>query len=141
MTTYASGIILYRREDGAVRLLLLRNRDNRHWGFAKGRRDRADEHEVATALREVAEETGFRELALHGAFRRELEYTVRQAGGAAAYHKRVVYFLAEAPAGEPALSAEHDEALWADAALLQTHLAYGQLRDLARAALQELGAA
>ncbi len=137
MTTLASGIILYRRADGAVRLLLLRNRDNRHWGFAKGRRDRTDEHEVATALREVAEETGFRELNLDAGFRRELDYTVRPRGSPA-YAKRVVYFLAEAPAGEPALSSEHDGALWADAGEVEAHLSYGQLRDLARAAFEAL---
>jgi 8-oxo-dGTP pyrophosphatase MutT (NUDIX family) len=137
MTTLASGIILYRRADGVVRLLLLRNRENRHWGFAKGRRDRTDEHEVATALREVAEETGFRELSLHAAFRRELGYTVRQRGGQP-YGKRVVYFLAEAPPGEPTLSSEHDGAVWADAQEVEAHLSYGQLRDLARAAFEAL---
>lgn len=132
MTTLASGIILYRRAGDTHRILLLRNRENGHWGFAKGRRDAADAHEVVTALREVSEETGYRGLSLHPRFRGVLDYKVRQPAGEP-YAKRVVYFLAEAPPHEPTLSHEHDAALWADAAVAQEHLAYGQLRDLARA--------
>jgi 8-oxo-dGTP pyrophosphatase MutT (NUDIX family) len=142
MTTLASGIILYRLDasrldagaprDGSVRLLLLRNADNGHWGFAKGRRDREDAHEVATALREVREETGYDGLLLHPGFRHVLEYTVRQGGGGT-YAKRVVYFLAQAPAHEPLLSREHDVAAWADGREVERRLSYGQLRDLGRA--------
>ncbi len=148
MTTLASGIILYRRGEtpgqdpdagrpqasarGAVRLLLLRNAQNGQWGFAKGRRDRADAHEVATALREVREETGYDDLSLHQDFRQVLKYTVRVPGGTS-YAKRVVYFLAQAPAVEPRLSQEHDALLWADEADVARRLSYGQLRDLGRA--------
>ena len=138
MTTLASGIILYRREGTAVRLLLLRNRGTGHWGFPKGRRDAADAHEVDTALREVQEETGYEALSLHPAFRVELSYLVR---GQQPYPKRVTYFLAEAPAREPALSKEHDGLHWAAAHELDALLQHGQLRDLARAALAAAGAA
>jgi len=151
MTTLASGIILYRldpdsersrepqpgesgtpaRGSSPARLLLLRNAQNGHWGFAKGRRDQADAHEVATALREVREETGYDSLTLHHGFRQVLEYTVRMHGGTP-YSKRVVYFLAQAPAREPQLSREHDALLWADEAEVERRLSYGQLRDLGR---------
>jgi len=133
MTCLASGIILYRREGGAVRLLLLRNRDGGHWGFAKGRRAPEDAHEVHTALREVQEETGFTAIGLHPGFRRELEYQARSPGGEP-YAKRVVYFLAEAPPGEPTLSSEHDRATWATAEEADSLLRHEQLRRLARAA-------
>jgi 8-oxo-dGTP pyrophosphatase MutT (NUDIX family) len=137
MTCLASGIILYRRSGDGVRLLVLRNRDAGHWGFAKGRRDAGDEHEVRTALREVAEETGFRVERLHAGFRRVLEYRTRPPVGEP-YDKRVVYFLAEAPAGEPRLSPEHAEARWAAAAELDALLRHEQLRAVARAALDAL---
>ena len=137
MTTLASGIILYRREGTAVRLLLLRNRDTGNWGFPKGRRDEADAHEVHTALREVCEETGYDGVALHPEFRVEMTYQVR---GAQPYPKRVTYFLAEAPAREPALSEEHDRLHWAAAHEIDQLLLHGQLRDLARAALAAAGA-
>jgi len=133
MTCLASGIILYRRDGGAVRLLLLRNRDGGHWGFAKGRRTPDDAHEVHTALREVQEETGYVALSLHPGFRRELEYQARGPGGEP-YAKRVVYFLAEAPPDEPALSSEHDRATWVTADEAEPLLRHEQLRRLARAA-------
>ena len=133
MTCLASGIILYRRDGRAIRLLLLRNRDGGHWGFAKGRRVPGDAHEVGTALREVAEETGYTAMRLHPAFRRELEYQARGPDGEG-YDKRVVYFLAEAPPGEPALSEEHDRARWATADEAHTLLRHEQLRALAQAA-------
>jgi 8-oxo-dGTP pyrophosphatase MutT (NUDIX family) len=132
MTTLASGIILFRREGAAAPLLLLRNRRSGHWGFPKGRRDASDEHEVHTALRELREETGYAAVALHPAFRVELTYLVRSAS--APYPKRVSYFLAEAPAGEPALSEEHDRATWAAPEQAEALLAHALLRDLARAA-------
>jgi len=138
MTCLASGIILYRRDGRSLRLLLLRNRDGGHWGFAKGRRTPADAHEVQTALREVAEETGYTEMRLHPAFRRELDYQARSPGGES-YDKRVVYFLAEAPPGEPTLSEEHDRALWATADEAQTLLRHEQLRALAQAACLAAG--
>jgi 8-oxo-dGTP pyrophosphatase MutT (NUDIX family) len=131
MTTLASGIILFRREGAAARLLLLRNRRSGHWGFPKGRRDAGDEHEVHTALRELREETGYDAVVLHPAFRAELSYLVR---GAAPYPKRVSYFLAEAPAREPDLSEEHDGATWASPEQAEALLAHAQMRDLARAA-------
>ena len=133
MTSLAAGIILYRRDGRAIRLLLLRNRDGAHWGFAKGRRAAEDAHEVHTALREVQEETGYTALRLHPGFRRQLEYEARSPGGEP-YAKRVVYFLAEAPPGEPALSGEHDRALWATAEEADSLLRHEQLRELARAA-------
>lgn len=132
MTTLASGIILYRREAAGARLLLLRNRDSGHWGFPKGRRDADDAHEVHTALRELREETGWSEVALHPGFRVELSYLVRDP--AAPYPKRVTYFLAEAPAGEPELSEEHDRAAWAAPPEAEQLLLHGQMKDLARAA-------
>ena len=136
MTTLASGIILYRRDGSGVRLLLLRNRDTGNWGFPKGRRDAGDAHEVHTALREVHEETGYQELVLHADFRVQLAYVVR---GSDPYSKRVTYFLAEAPAREPALSEEHDQLRWAAAPEIEDLLVHGQLRDLARAALAVAG--
>ena len=138
MTTLASGIILYRREGTAVRLLLLRNRDTGNWGFPKGRRDAADAHEVHTALREVHEETGYETVSLDPAFRVELSYLVRSEPP---HPKRVTYFLAEAPAREPALSEEHDRLHWAAADEIDQLLQHGQLRDLARTALAAAGAA
>jgi 8-oxo-dGTP pyrophosphatase MutT (NUDIX family) len=140
MTCLASGIILFRRHGPAVQLLLLRNRDGGHWGFAKGRRAPEDLHEVHNAQREVAEETGYTALSLHSGFRIELVYHARSPDGER-YEKRVTYFLAEAPPGEPTLSDEHDRAQWAGLEQARTMLRHEQLRALARAAFDVIGAA
>jgi 8-oxo-dGTP pyrophosphatase MutT (NUDIX family) len=134
MTCLASGIVLYRNAPEGPRLLVLRNAEHGQWGFAKGRRAPQDEHEVHTALREVAEETGFTGLSLHVAFRREIAYTVAERDGSRT-QKRVVYFLAEAPAHEPVLSAEHDSSRWIAASEIVVHLPHAVLRDVADAAL------
>ena len=136
VTVLASGILLYRRAPDGPRLLLLRNRDAGHWGFAKGRRDAEDTHEVSCALREVGEETGYTGLSLHAGFRAELEYLVRNDGEP--YPKRVVYFLAEAPGREPVLSEEHEDHRWADPREADELLNFGQLRDLAQSAFAAL---
>lgn len=131
MTVQASGVILYRvTDDARPRVLLLRNRDNAMWGFAKGRRDPGDAHEVATALREVLEETGYGDLVLDVRFREVVEYVARGSADEGR-RKRVTYFLAAAPDGEPVLSAEHVEYVWADHDDVRALIAYEQLRDLA----------
>lgn len=141
MTVIASGVLIYRQTSDGPRLLLLRNRDDGHWGMPKGRRDPEDEHEVATALREVAEETGWTGLALHPSFREVVEYVVGGAGEDQGKSKRVTYFLAEAPAGEPTLSPEHSECTWAGREQLRDLLQYEQLIALARHALTSVDAA
>ncbi len=139
MTCLACGIVLYRRDDGAVRLLLLRNAETGLWGFAKGRREPDDAHEIATALREVREETGFEVAALHGGFRHVIEYAVRDDDGES-YPKRVTYFLAEAPRQAPRLSDEHSAAAWVDGDEALARVQFGTLKDLVRAALTALDA-
>ena len=131
------GVIIFRPDDSGCRLLLLRNRGAGHWGFPKGRRDPGDAHEVATALREATEETGYENLELDGVFRREVDYVVRN-DGQDSYPKRVTYFLARAPESPPQLSPEHDEFMWADEQQAQDVLGYGQLRDMAQAAFDAL---
>ena len=140
MTVLAAGVILHRAGPHGPTVLLLRNRDNGHWGLPKGRRDAEDVHEVATALREVEEETGWRLAQLDAEFRVELEYVVRGTADDGR-RKRVVYFLAPSPAEEPRLSEEHEDFRWAHADELAELLAYAQLREVAARALARLAGA
>ena len=134
MTVIASGVLLYRRTPDGPRLLLLRNRDSAHWGLPKGRRDPEDRHEIDNALREVGEETGWSDIQLHPGFREVVEYVVAGTEDRGK-SKRVTYFLAAAPDGEPTLSPEHSEYLWAGRDELRPYLKYEQLVALARHAL------
>lgn len=60
--TSAGGVVV-RRRDGEVRYLLIHD-GHRNWGFPKGHLDEGESPEAA-ARREVAEETGLTDLALH----------------------------------------------------------------------------
>lgn len=51
------GSIVFRQISGGRRFLLIKNKRSSHWGFPKGHIERG-ENEIATAKREVLEETG-----------------------------------------------------------------------------------
>ena len=51
------GAIVYHERDGARKYLLVQQKYSRNWGFAKGHVEKGED-ERATAMREVAEETG-----------------------------------------------------------------------------------
>ena len=84
------GAVIFRRESGVLAFLLVRHRNDGHWGFPKGLMDEG-ETEEETAAREVCEETGLTVKLLDG-FRSSVRYspcpnTVKDA----------VFFLAPAP--------------------------------------------
>ncbi len=135
MLQLAAGILLYQVRDGEPWLLLMRNRGARHWGYPKGRRDPADDHEVANARREVEEETGVTGLALHPEFRHVVAYTLRALDDPTKLvYKRVTYFLAAAPSSDFVLSEEHDDARWVAPDLALRMLALPGLVGVAEAA-------
>jgi len=137
MTLLASGIILFRLLEGVPHLLLLRHSQGKHWGFAKGRRDPADAHEIATARREVEEETGYTDVKLNPMFRSLLHYSVRDEIGDS-IPKRVAYFLGPAPERDPALSEEHNAFCWATEEEAEKLLGPENLQALAKAAFLQI---
>lgn len=60
----SAGGVVFRVEDGRVLFLLIKD-SYRNWGFPKGHLESGEPPERA-ALREVGEETGLAELAVHG---------------------------------------------------------------------------
>ncbi len=54
---YRAGVIVLHPTDDAV--LMIRDSRNRMWSFPKGGWERCDNSQLATAVREVREETGF----------------------------------------------------------------------------------
>ncbi len=83
------GALVYRYEDDALMLLLLRHRHGGHWSFPKGHVE-AGETEEQTAHREIFEETGAT-VTLRDGFRHAVEYYPKPG-----VKKQVVYFLGEA---------------------------------------------
>ncbi|MGD8400931.1 MAG: NUDIX domain-containing protein [Bacillota bacterium] len=83
------GAVVFHRAGAQIEYLLLRHRNGDHWGFPKGHVEDG-ESEVATALREIYEETGLRVRLLEG-FRRTVEYAPEENSW-----KQVVYFIGEA---------------------------------------------
>ena len=108
-TKRAAGAVVFRRTDAGVLLLLLRVYAN--WDFPKGMIE-PGEDQLDCAKREVAEETGLRELDFP--FGNEFRETLPYANG-----KIARYYLAETDVAEiklpvsPALGhPEHDEWRW-----------------------------
>lgn len=82
------GAIIYRKNRGCIRYLLLFQRGSHTWSFPKGHMERL-ESEECTALREVREEVGMK-VHLRSGFRGEASYSVGNG------EKTVVLFLAKA---------------------------------------------
>jgi 8-oxo-dGTP pyrophosphatase MutT (NUDIX family) len=128
----AAGLLL-RRDAGGCRWLLLRNRKRREWGFPKGHAD-AGESDLATALRECAEECGIALVAVDGDVR-ELRYAL---GGGRV--KSVAYFPAVTASLRCTLSHEHDQAGWFSADEVLRRLPHDSLKALFRAHVRDLRA-
>lgn len=94
-------------ENGGRRYILLLNAGK--WDFPKGNMEHG-ETELQTVRREVAEETGLKDLKIFEGFRRVIEYFYRREGKNV--HKRVVYFLAETSEERITISHEHQGFGW-----------------------------
>lgn len=104
----SAGVVLYRMQDLRRLYLVLRYAAG-HWDLAKGRRE-SGESDVQAALREVREETGISDVALHEGFARRIEYEFLD--GNDTVHKTVTFFLGETRTGDVTLSDEHRDYTW-----------------------------
>ena len=92
----SAGGVVFRREDGVTRYLLIRD-SYRNWGFPKGHL-KGGEPPAAAARREVEEETGLTNLVLHGPIR-VIDWYFRFKGKT--IHKFCHFFLFESRQGDP----------------------------------------
>ena len=82
------GAILFKREDGENKYLILFQKNSRSFSFPKGRMEMG-ESEEETAIREVREETGY-DVCLINGFREEIKYNISEMK-----EKTLVLFLSE----------------------------------------------
>ena len=94
---YASGAIVFRREEGQILFLLIYSVRNAIWGFPKGHID-PGEDEMTAAFREIEEETGLTGLKVRDDFREEAVYEApssREADKGKLIEKHSIYYLCE----------------------------------------------
>jgi len=120
----SAGVIIFREEEGKKYYLLLHYAPSEpgkrgHWGFAKGHVEEG-ETEEETAKREVAEETGIKDLKITPGFKELEKYFFRRSYGlkgearkkAPWVFKLVVFFIAETWQKEIKISDEHSGFVW-----------------------------
>lgn len=99
------GAIVYHERDGARKYLLVQQKFSLNWGFAKGHVEKGED-ERATAMREVAEETGLA-VDLDHEFRTQAIFYDR-----ARNSKLVVLFLAKALTLDATPGDDVEEVAW-----------------------------
>jgi 8-oxo-dGTP diphosphatase len=119
----AAGCVLWRRSpvDGALEICLVHRPKYDDWSHPKGKLKRGEEA-LAGALREVAEETGYR--ARPGAELPTLRYLAN------GRPKQVRYWAAEATAGRFTPGEEVDRILWLPPGAARARLTQPRDRDL-----------
>lgn len=109
----SAGAVIFSRGGGTVEYLLLHYPSKRHggghWDYPKGHVEKG-EKEMETVRREVAEETGLKDISCEDGFCELISYFFTD--GSRKVHKNVVFFLAETPTKDVRLSSEHTGYAW-----------------------------
>lgn len=107
MEEKSAGAVVFRETPAGRMYLLLQNAGR--WDFPKGGMEKG-ESELETVVREVAEETGLKDLRMLPGFRKVIEYFYRRDGKNV--HKQVVYLLASTSTESVKISFEHQGYGW-----------------------------
>lgn len=116
----AGAVVFYRGPAGKIEYLLIKSGVKGIWGFPKGLIEEGEDLKGA-ALREVAEETGLKDLVLVEGFKETVKYFFKvkydyqlQMGYkiGEAVLKFATYFLTESKTKNVKLSFEHSEYIW-----------------------------
>ena len=109
----SAGVILFRKEDKTQLYLLLHyeNKESgkKHWDFPKGHIEKGESLKN-TALRELEEETGIKNVKLLDNFKETISYFFKKEDKLIS--KKVIFFLAETKQSEIRLSFEHIGYKW-----------------------------
>ncbi len=114
----SAGAIIFRNEGNKIYYLLLHYQSG-HWEFSKGHVEKK-ETEEETVAREVAEETGIKDLKILSGFKQYIKYFFRGSYGLKSETKKkapwifklVTFYLAETQTKEINISFEHQGYRW-----------------------------
>jgi len=120
----SAGVILFRTRANREYLLL---DYGSHWDFPKGHIEEGEDP-IATARRELREETGIRDARFVSGYLERMRYFYRKAGEQ--MRKVVIYFLAETAGEEVTLSHEHCGYAWASYEEALQRLTFKTAKDL-----------
>lgn len=104
----SAGAIVFKREGENIKYLILQ-RNPKYWDLPKGNIEKGEKEED-TVKREVAEETGLKEIRIIPGFKEKEHYFYRLEGKLVS--KDVVFFVAESNTDEVKISKEHEGYEW-----------------------------
>ena len=129
----SAGGVVFRWRGRSPEFLVLRNLHG-YWGFPKGHLNDGESEEAA-ALREVAEETGLRNLRIIPNFKYRIRYKFKQESGMIST-KEVAFYLMECLTGcnRVVISEEHSAYEWLTFPEAYRKVSYGNARSVLAAA-------
>ncbi len=104
----SSGAVIFIIENGKILYLMLKYPS--YWGFAKGNIEE-NESDEQTAIREIKEETGLKELYFLPGFKEKTAWFYKFKGELR--RKEAVFFLGETKNKNVKISSEHEDYKWA----------------------------
>ena len=128
----SAGIIVFRKSGGGgarEKFLLLDY--GRYWDYPKGHVEKGEDDKAA-ATRELAEETGIREIELLPGFAHEMTYFFRSKRGLV--RKTVVFFLGQTDIRDVTLSDEHSGFAWLGYEDAYARVSYASAKGVLKAA-------
>ncbi len=130
------GIIVFNKEGDQHKYLLL-HYPGGHWDYPKGHVEEHDDNEMATAQRELEEETGISDIEFIPDYHESMYYEFDR-GKKERVKKTVIYFLAEATNKDVTISHEHKNFLWLPFQEAVKKLTFENARNLLRMAEEHI---
>ena len=107
-----------------------------HWDFPKGHVEETDLSHMATAARELNEETGIKDIEFVPNFEFRTSYNFRHKGKL--INKQVFWYIAETETMAVEISHEHREHLWLDWNSAMSQLTHEESKGVLSAAMQHM---
>lgn len=123
----SAGIVTYYESHGKIEYLLLHYPAG-HWDFPKGKLEKGESNQEA-AVRELAEETGIKEVSIIPGFEESFSYFFADYDGQRA-HKTVNYFIGKVKDKKVTLSFEHQGYTWLPYEAALEKLTYENAKEL-----------